>query len=769
MTRPLVVTSVFIGGPSDGHGNHQVAGQTAQEVFKAAGDPNAFPEQIKAGLRPWRPLKMYARIPMARVTEQGVYDYATHHWAPARIYDYIHGQWLPWNISTNVRVPEGDVDVLTGLSYLQIAREGLGFQKSQNGGTGVPAAGEMTVPYHRFGSYLPTSGSEESSFFDGIDTSLDGIADLAGDGAPAFLKESLGQINTFVEEAISGFRANEPARIAPSLASALKQTSSLIERVTSSDIAPGAQYDVLHELRIKQAQLNTAVRLALNLTIDASIAPDRAGNSALAAFAGSPDTFCIAIPGQQFRVSVQVNNGSDVALTMKDIRLQTPELERWTVTPEAAVAGPLASNKPKKAAFRVTVDRDAKPTRPYFTRPNVEQGWYDIHDEAMFGQPVGPYPLIAYATVDYQGVPIELAEMVQSTRHVNGQGSVKEPLLVGPAISITPSPGNGIIPISSTSFNIAVTVRSLEKGSVTSKVRLKLPEHWRSEPAIAVFSATREGEERRINFRIFPNRVREEQYAIRAIAEYGGQEYQEGFRMTGYQGLRPYPIYTTSIYNTTGVDVRVAPGLNLGYVMGSGDDVPQSLENLGVDPKLLVAEDLMSEDLSKFDAILIGVRAYAVRDDLKAGNARILDYVKNGGVVIVQYNTPEFDHNYGPYPYVMTNDPEEVTDERSKINFLDPQNPVFTWPNKISGKDFEGWVSERGSKFMKSWDKHYEPLLETHDPDQEPQKGGLLYAKHGKGIYIYNAYAFYRQLPEGVPGAYRLMANLISLAKNPNR
>ena len=439
------------------------------------------------------------------------------------------------------------------------------------------------------------------------------------------------------------------------------------------------------------------------------------------------------------------------------------------LTPETAVAGPLASNKPMKAAFRVTVDRDAKPTRPYFTRPNVEQGWYDIHEEAMLGQPFAPYPLSAYATVEYRGVPIELTEVVQSSRHVNGQGSVKEPLLVGPAISITPSPAYGIIPIGSTSFHIAITVRSLEKGPVTSKVRLELPQDWRSEPAIAVFSATREGDERRINFRIFPNRVREQQYAIRAIAECGGQEYQEGFRMTGYQGLRPYPIYTTSIYNTTGVDVEVAPGLNLGYVMGSGDDVPQSLENLGIDPKLLIAEDLMSEDLSKFDAILIGVRAYAVRDDLKAGNGRLLDYVKNGGVVMVQYNTPEFDHNYGPYPYVMTNDPEEVTDEESKINFLDPQNPVFTWPNQIGGKDFEGWVSERGSKFMKSWDKHYEPLLETHDPDQEPQKGGLLYAKYGKGIYIYNAYAFYRQLPEGIPGAYRLMANLISLAKNPHR
>jgi hypothetical protein len=141
--------------------------------------------------------------------------------------------------------------------------------------------------------------------------------------------------------------------------------------------------------------------------------------------------------------------------------------------------------------------------------------------------------------------------------------------------------------------------------------------------------------------------------------------------------------------------------------------------------------------------------------------------VKNGGTVMVQYNTPEYDQNYGPYPYQMGSMPEEVTDEHSKVEILAPANPVFTWPNKINAKDFENWVEERGSKFLTSWDAAYQPLLETHDPGQEPQKGGLLYAKHGKGIYIYNAYAFYRQMPEGVPGAYRLFANMISLTKNP--
>jgi hypothetical protein len=162
------------------------------------------------------------------------------------------------------------------------------------------------------------------------------------------------------------------------------------------------------------------------------------------------------------------------------------------------------------------------------------------------------------------------------------------------------------------------------------------------------------------------------------------------------------------------------------------------------------------------------VRAYAVRPDLAANNARLLEYVHNGGVLIVQYNTPEFDHNFGPYPYVMTGDPEEVTDESSLVNILDAKNPVFAWPNAITKRDFDGWIEERGSKFMTTWDSKYTPLLETHDKGQAEQKGGLLYARYGKGIYIYNAYAFYRQLPLGVPGAFRIFANMLSLPKNPD-
>lgn len=270
-----------------------------------------------------------------------------------------------------------------------------------------------------------------------------------------------------------------------------------------------------------------------------------------------------------------------------------------------------------------------------------------------------------------------------------------------------------------------------------------------------------------VAFGVVPANLKEQSYSIQAVASYGGHEYKEGYIQIGYPGLRPYFDYSKAEDKVTAASVKVAPGLQIGYIEGSGDDIPASLVDLGIQVHFLTKEDLASGDLSKYNEILVGVRAYAVRDDLRTYNGRLLDYVKNGGAVVVQYQTPEFDHNFGPYPYSMTNDPEEVTDEHSVVTILDPANAAMKWPNEITAKDFEGWIEERGSKFLKSWDPQYEPLLETHDPNQDPQKGGMVIARYGSGVYMYTAYAFYRQLPLGVPGAYRIFANLLSLSKNP--
>ena len=751
MVRPLVVTSVFVGGPSDGHGNHQVAGLMAKEVFAAAGDPTQFPEQIREGLQPWKPVKYYAHVPFFGAEKA--------------------------KIDPTVKVPVGDYDPMLGLSYLQTAREGLGHQKSQNGGGSIPRAGGVTSDYHRFASQVPGQ-DQEASFFEGIDTSLAGIADLAGDKERTYLVEGLRAISGLVEEAMSGFSAAHPEKCAPMLARGLKQTEALVERVKSSPMSEEEKYNVLHELDVKLAQFNEALVQSLGLSMRATVQPEHEVNPLFAMFMGDPDTFRMAIPGQSFGVQVSLANQTAEKVQVARIYLRAPvqsgQEDWWTIetkkgSPASAQLGVKAAGERMDAEFRVTAAASVPYTRPYFSRPSIEQPYYDIQDARYLNMPTAPYPLSAWAECKYQGVTFQIGQVVQTAQRVNGLGVVYEPLVTGPPIAVEVSPRAGIVPLESKSFELSVTLHSNVKGAAKGEVELQLPARWRSEPATAPFAADKDGEDRSLTFHVFPADLREKAYQITAIAKYGGKQYREGYRVTGYQGLRPYFLYEPSSYKTSGVNVKVASGLKVGYITGSGDDVPASLRDLGISVSFLSTADLAGADLSRFDVIVLGVRAYAARPDLPTYNQRLLEFVRNGGVMIVQYNTPEFDHNYGPYPYKMGGDPEEVTDEESKVTILDPANPMFTWPNKITEADFEGWIEERGSKFMTSWDPSYQVLLETHDPAQPPQKGGLLYAKYGKGIYVYNAYAFYRELPEGVPGAFRLMANMLSLAKNPER
>jgi LmbE family N-acetylglucosaminyl deacetylase len=744
VTRPLVVTSVFVGGPSDGHGNHQVAGLMAKEVFEAAGDPHQFPEQIREGLLPWKPLKYYAHVPF---------------FGPEAS-----------KITRTVGIPSGDYDPFLGFSYLQTSREGLAYQKSQNGGGSIPPAGKMSSDYHRFGSNVRAQ-DQETGFFDGIDVSLTGIAGLAGDKGRSLLTESLKKIDDAITEAISTFSGAHPEKCAPFLATGLKETQNLIERVRQSELSQEEKYNVLHELEVKCVQFNDALLQALGVAARAVVEPDHEVNPLYAMFMGDPDTFRLAIPGQSFGVHVSLANQTPEKVNVSRVYLEGPPGDEkwWAIESRSQASGPLAASAKLDARFKVTASDSIEYTKPYFRRPNIEQPFYDILNAKYLSRPTAPYPLTAWAELDYRDVTVKLGQVVQTAQRANGLGVVYEPLSVAPAISVQLSARAGVVPLGSKSFPLAITIHSNVKGLASGSVQLQLPEGWRSDPVSQPFNASKDGEDQSISFNVLPGDLTEKAYEITAVARYENKEYREGYHVTGYPGIRPYFLYDPATYKTTGVNVKIAPDLRVGYITGSGDDVPASLRNLGVNATFLATADLAGGDLSKFDVILLGVRTYAARPDLITYNQRLLDYVKNGGVVITQYNTPEYDKNYGPYPYHMGEEPEEVTDENSRVEILDPNNPVFTWPNQITEADFRDWIEERGSKFMTTWDPHYEALLETHDPSQAPQKGGLLYAKYGKGIYIYNAYAFYRELPEGVPGAYRFMANMLSLAKNPNR
>jgi LmbE family N-acetylglucosaminyl deacetylase len=763
--RPLVMTSVFIGNVTDGHGHHQVAGQMNQEAYKAAGDPSVCPAQIQEGLLPWTPLKVYARVPTFSISPKGMYDYATDQWAPVRFFDYVSGQWSDKVPTTNVEIPEGKFNPLIDDSYLQFAREGLGWQKTQNGGTGAPLDGAFKSPYHRYASRVETA-EQENSFFDGIDISLEGIATLAP-GDNAFLKQGLAKLNGLVEDAMHNFSANDPEAIAPTLGQGLNLTRDLIKQVESSSLSSEAKYNVLHELRIKETQFTDALAESLGVSLTTLLTPPHADAGHFGFSMTPEDNTRLVIPGQSFGVDAYVANTGASAVQIENVSVHATDGKDWKIDTDKPASGDLSGGKRDEVSFHVTAPDDAALTKPYFDRPTVEQSYYDLKKPQYLSMPFAPYPLYASAELSFQGTPFTVDADVMTAEHVVGYGSLYDPLIVAPAISVATSQRRTIIPLDHDRATLNVTVHSNVAGGAKGSVHLQLPDGWTATPQSAEFGLAKQGEDQDVSFTLHTGNLAEKPYSITAVAEYNGKEYTEGYVTTGYDGLHPYNQYYPAQVTLAGVNVKVAPGLNVGYVMGTGDDVPQALESLGVNVHLLSSSDLATGDLSKYNVIVLGVRAYSARPELATYNQRLLDYAQNGGALIVQYQSDEFDRNYGPYPYTLSRNPEKVVDETANVQLLQPQNPLLSWPNQISEKDFDGWAEERGHSFMREWAPQYQALTEVHDPGQEPQKGGLLYAKLGRGEYVYVAYALYRQLEEGVPGSYRLFANLLSLPDAP--
>ncbi len=766
MTRPLVITSVFAGAPTDGHGQHQVSGQMAQEVYNAAGDPNMFPEQIKEGLRPWKPLKVYARVPFFAPTKQHtIYDYATDKYVPIRFFDYVNKTWISGIPATNVTIPEGAADPADGLTFQQIGRDGWGYQKSQNGGGTIPHPSLYTAPYHRYASRVPAADTEKS-FYDGIDVSILGIASLAT-GDTGFLRDGLERISTLVDETCDRYRPGNPAAIAPLLAEGLQATRELLKKTEASDLAESGKSDIAFELQVKEKQFETALVRALGLSFDVAVAPEKEPEGPFRAFAGAQQTFTIAIPGQSFAVAAHLVNESPEPLHIDSIEVRAPEGQSWAIKAEKPPQPELGAGKDLRVRFAVKAPDDARLTKAYFWRPDEEQPYYNLSDDRFRNLSLAPYPLFSSARLTYHGANFEVRKVVQANERLEGIGMEENPLIMGPAISVSVSPQAGAVPLNTSAFAFTCALHSNVKGPAKGVLRLRLPNGWQSTPAEYPFAFAHDGDGENVSFQVMPHGIKPQNYELHAVAEYQGKTYEEGYRLVGYPGLRPYPYYQPAAYKAVGVDVTTAPKLRVGFFPGTGDDVPQALEDLGLHPQILSGDDVENGDLSQFDAIVLGVRAYAVRPELKAANNRLLDYVKNGGVLIVQYNLQRFDRDYGPYPFTLGENPQKVVDETSTVKLLDPASPALRWPNRITTADFQGWQEERGHGFMEKWDPHYIPLVETHDPEQDPQLGGLLLAHYGRGIYVYDAFALYRQLPVGVPGAYRILANLVSLGKNP--
>ncbi|HZZ39371.1 MAG TPA: PIG-L family deacetylase [Acidobacteriaceae bacterium] len=767
MDRPLVTASTFTGNITDGHGHHQVSGEMNQEAFSAAGDPKVCPDQIAAGLRPWSPLKVYARQPFFAPSSKGLFDYATNKWSPVRFYDYVTQKWNDTYPSMTLEVPEGTWDPVLGESYFQMARTGWSEQKSQNGGGTLPFPGPVSVAYHRYGSRV-SAPEQEGSFFDGIDTSLPGMAALVHSGDTLFLVAGLKAIQGHVTAALSGDSPAHPERIAPELAEGYKATQQLIEQVNGSGLSADDKANLVHELNIKLAQFNTALAEALGLHVNAVVMPRTATGANAAPPIVPEETPTDVTPGSEIDVRLHVTAGGDWGPSTEGLQLARTWLanqdgDSWQMTRLGAPGLDEPQSSAGDVIFRVYVPRSAHLTRPYFTRPNTEQAYYDITDPRWLSLPFAPYPLAGWAEFHYMGVPIRVGEAVQTMHRVHGIGGVYQPLAVVPQISVNLPAEAGVVPLGTSTLPFSVSVSNQQQSDADGTLHLDLPAGWTADPAAENFHLP-PGSRQDLSFTLHSGQLTGQDYEIRAVAQSGNARFSEGFTTVGYPGLRPYYLYHPAAYRLRAVDVKVPHDLKVGYIMGTGDEVPGALSEIGIQPHLLSSTDLTEGDLSSYDAIIVGIRAYSSRPDLSAATSRLLNYVRNGGTMLVQYQSVQFP---APYDLSLGRNPEKVVDERTPVAVTDPANPLLNWPNRITSADFDGWVEERGHSFLGSWSSQYTALTETQDPGQAPQRGGLLYTRYGKGNWMYLAYAVYRQLPEAVPGAYRLLADLVAAGKNP--
>jgi len=759
--RPQVIVSTFVGGVSDGHGHHQVSGEIAQEVFKAAGDPMVFPEQLKDGLQPWQPLAIYSRTPFARIEDGKMFDYATGKWAPARFKNYVTGEWTEGAPSTDVTIQVGTLDPVLGRSYEQIARQGWGEQKSQNGGANPALIGSSAANYHLWAVVpeavaKPGTNSRNDDLFHNskanIDTSVAGIAHLA-DHHTGWLVDGWREIDdglAQLEKDRSGISTLETAH---RLSVLYRKTIQLENDVIRSSYREDSK--TLSELDAKLEQFQVALKDLLGLDMIAFRTKSTNALDGGPFRGGSADEASRSVsPGEKFLVRVHATQATPET-QLNRIWLESRSGDSWkaesttgAIDPTAPVSDPI---------FRVLVAENAEPTQPYFTRPNIEQPYYDLTHPEWRLRSFAPYPLSAWAEFTFDGLPIRVGQVVQTLQRVPGVGGVYEPLVVTPAIGVRMETEARILPLDGSALPVRVTVHT--QAAAEGTVALELPTGWTSQPAVARFYRDSAGDTAPLLFSITTNGAETGAYAINAIARSGGQDYKTGWQSVGYSGLRPYNQYKPAQLKTRKVDVKLAPGLRIGYVMGTGDLVPEAIEGLGSTVRLLTATELASGDLSAWNVIVIGIRAYSERPELTATQPRLDEFVRCGGTLVVQYQTGNFP---APFPLSMGRMAERVVDETAPVKFLDPAHPLLRWPNAIGDADFDGWVEERGHSFLDSWDAHYTALTETADPGQDAQRGGLLVANPGKGTYIYVAYALYRQLPELVPGAYRLLANLLS-------
>jgi len=715
--RPQVIVTVFSGTPRDGHGQHQAAGIMAREAFAAAGDPSRFPEQLSLGVEAWEPAKLYQ-------TSRG--GFGGRGGGPA---------------ADALVIPTGDLDPLLGRSAFQLSMESRSQHRSQDMGAAQPPGPRST------GVVLIESrgGGVDSDIFTGIDTTLVGLITSLPAANEELARTHLNAYRSALQRARVGFGLNPAATIA-ALGDALGH---LEEARHSSGLMGGTE---LSQVLTSKLEIATrAFMAAAGISLDVRAEDD------------------LVVPGQTVRVTAQLWNASSLELSAVAVNLSLPPEWRAAqpTTEGVSARGTVMPGTLASWIFEVGLSENAEPSRLYFLREARDGDRYRWPDDPeLRGLPRDPELVTGTAAF----VPAGLAPRISASapwRYVGvnpARGEFQNRVLVVPRVSVAVSPSGLVWPARrSDASSISVVVRSEVDGGSRGEVTLSAPAGWSVSPASYPFALPEAGTERTVTFEVRPAgvlRPGENVFRATARSEDGGV-YEEGYSLIDYDHIERAALFALAETRATVVPVDVPDGLRVGYIMGSGDDGPEAIRQLGVDVTLLDGDAVREGSFDDFNTIVLGIRAYEVRGDLRAAAEQLLDFVRGGGTVVAQYNRASLG-SLPPYPLVVGRGSPRVTDENAPVQLLDPASPLLASPNLIGESDFDGWVQERGLYFGAEWDDAWVPLLEMNDVGEDPQQGSLLVASVGEGLFMYTGLSFFRQWSSGVPGAYRLFANLIS-------
>lgn len=740
LLKPEIVVARWRGESGDLHGHHQAVGLATLEAFDAAGDPEKYSELEEQGLSAWQPHKLY------HSTDNTGGDYSVG--AALNLFGVQNPDLEKDGI---LRIDTGEYDPTTGKTYQE--RAWLAYNRHQTQAMGLaPKHGDFYYYFSLHKSHVEVP-PRESSFFDGFNPTLVGLADRFGDSAGE-LKTELAKVTEIVERTLERLRAEDPYDVSNYLMEGLPCLKDAIELVEQAEVDSAAKKAVNTYLKEKYLDFEEVIALCLNLQLEGLSTESR------------------VTPGQSFKVDFFLWNNRGAGIS--DVKLSLDLPEGW----ETRVIEETREDEHALARYDVTTSKMALFSCPYWLfKPRSEYKYVWPSGEPA-GRPFAPPDVHAICSLKVGTQRINLRIPVMCRKGFPG-GYQELPVMVIPPIALQPKSTRLFCQVSEKAQHaeIQVTGRNNTIGAVKGSMSLDLPEGWQSDPESIDLFLPETGDSYTGTFQVtIPANTPEKTYAIRCIVHSGGREYSYSItpvRM-GMPGLPGEPTASNCIKEANIVSpaeikifliqVELAKKQSYAYVPGVKENIRDALLPFGISFTELSPTDMAYEDLSKYDVIVIGPNAYLLSEDLRNNAQRFLDYIKDGGTLIVQYQGYGFQgKGFTPYDFRYNQPHDRVTFEDAEITILNPSHPVFHFPNLIEKNDFENWVSDRGMYFFGEWDKRYKPLMACHDPGEESKEGGYLVCQYGRGSFVYTGYSFFKQLPAGISGPFRLFGNLLAL------